>query len=72
LGYKKSTIVHEGLHAMGLQHFFKNDTGVNGEFYFEKKIADNIMDYYTEGTLDKRKRTIRWQWDEVRKDKALL
>ncbi|WP_291287015.1 hypothetical protein [Flavobacterium sp.] len=73
LGYKKGTIVHEGLHTMGLPHFFNNGPGFgNGKFYFKKWETDNIMDYYKAGTSDKRTRIIKWQWDEIRKDKTLL
>lgn len=72
LGYKKSTVVHEGLHAIGLKHFFEGEPGsVNGEFYFEKYDTDNIMDYYESHKADTRKRLIKWQWDEIRKDKVL-
>ena len=72
LGYKKSTTVHEGLHALGVHHFFSDGpNSLTGKFYFEKYKTDNIMDYYRDGTTDNRKRLIKWQWDEIRKDQVL-
>lgn len=70
-GNTKGTIIHEGLHVLGLQHFFMNTTGGNGEFYFKRWQTDNIMDYYNSpytviNEPDERKRIIKWQWDLTR------
>lgn len=39
-GFTDSTIAHEGLHAMGLEHPFHG-----GEHMFRRATTDNIMDY---------------------------
>ncbi|MGH1518105.1 type VI secretion system Vgr family protein [Chryseobacterium sp. JK1] len=39
-GFTDSTIAHEGLHAMGLEHPFRG-----GEHMFKRSTTDNIMDY---------------------------
>lgn len=39
-GFTDSTIAHEGLHAMGLEHPFHG-----GEHMFQRATTDNIMDY---------------------------
>jgi hypothetical protein len=66
-GFQKAIIVHEGLHALGLEHFFDNgNSNTNGKFYFEKFSTDNIMDYIHYGDNDPRKRTIKWQWDLIK------
>lgn len=40
-GFVDSTLVHEGLHAMGLNHSFSS----SGEHTFTQDKTDNIMDY---------------------------
>jgi hypothetical protein len=66
-GFERTTIIHEGLHALGVEHFFSNGLGKeNGKFYFDRFSTDNIMDYIHYGAKDPRKRTIKWQWDLIR------
>ena len=50
-------MVHELLHAMGIEHTFDN----NSKFTFEQNTTDNIMDYSHQVGID-RISTFKWQW----------
>lgn len=56
---RKTALVHELLHGLGLQHSFGNDSN----FTLSKGKTDNIMDY-----LDTRRTIWKWQWDIIRKN----
>jgi len=56
---RKTALVHEFLHGLGLQHTFGNDS----TFTYTKGKTENIMDY-----LDIRCAIWKWQWDIIRKN----
>ncbi|MBJ2123196.1 phage baseplate assembly protein V [Flavobacterium sp. IB48] len=62
LGFNDSTIAHEVFHSMGLHHSFDND----GEFTFEYKKTDNIMDYSDNIGIPVIS-TYHWQWKILQK-----
>lgn len=54
---RKTALVHEFLHGMGLHHTFGNDSN----FTFKQGETENIMDY-----IDTRRVIWKWQWDIIR------
>ena len=58
----KQEIPHEIMHAIGLQHTFKekHDTPGSKKHTYKEKGTPNFMDYET-----KQNRTFYWQWEEI-------
>ena len=63
-GYKKTTIVHELLHCMGLPHTFASVVdkgGITPVITYERRQTDNVMDY----TDIDRICIYYWQWKVI-------
>ena len=59
-------IPHELMHALGLEHTFKEDKHPDKEYTFWKDMTKNYMDYN-----NKKEVTFKWQWDILRKSPYL-
>jgi hypothetical protein len=60
--HNPDSTIHELFHACGLYHTFDN----SGEFTFEEKKTDNIMDYsHNASPPIRRKSTWYWQWKKI-------
>lgn len=58
-GLQKTSIAHELLHSIGLEHSFDN----NSEFTFQIYQTDNIMDYKNFAQPDSKRKLI-WIWQD--------